>query len=148
MDDEPTPVSAEEDERTPSSEEGIAPVEVELSEVTPEAELEEGEGNESSEIVEMPEPGRPNPQTAMITLAKQDLAERLDIAVNEIEVVEAEEMQWSDSSLGCPASDVFYMQVITPGYRLTLQVEEETYDYHTDTGRTVILCGLDGRPVP
>lgn len=148
MDDEPTPVNAEEDESTPSSEEGIAPVEVDLSEMTPEAELEEGEDDESSEAVEMPEPGRPNPQTAMVTLAKQDLAERLDIEVDEIKVAEVEEMQWSDSSLGCPASDGFYMQVITPGYRITLQAEGESYDYHTDTGRTVVLCGPGGRPVP
>lgn len=148
MDDEPTPVNAEEDENTPSSEEAIVPVEVELSEVTPEAQLEDGEGSESSEIVEMPEPGRPNPQTAMVALARQDLAGRLEIDAREIEVVEVEELEWRDSSLGCPASDGNYLQVITSGFRITLQIEGESYDYHTDTGRTVVLCGPDGRPVP
>lgn len=145
MDDEPTPMSEENGGSDSSSEEAIAPVEVDLSDVTPEAQAEDGEG--SGEAVEMPEPGRPNPQTAMVTLARQDLAERLDVGVDEIEVVEVEEMQWRDSSLGCPASDGFYMQVITPGYRITLQAEGETYDYHTDTRQTVVLCGPDGRPV-
>ena len=132
-----------EDEST--SAEAIAPVEVDLSEVTPEASTGDSEGGEA---VEMPEPGRPNPQTAMINQATQDLAERLEIVADDIDVIAAEEMQWRDSSLGCPAKDGSYLQAITPGYRITLRAQGETYDYHTDARRTVILCGADGRPVP
>ena len=143
MQDEEAPTSTGEDQST--SEEAITPVEVDLSDVTPQASTDDGE---EGETVEMPEPGRPNPQRAMVNKATQDLAERLEIEADDIEVVEAEEMQWRDSSLGCPAKDGFYLQAITPGYRITLQAKGETYDYHTDTSRTVILCGPDGRPAP
>lgn len=147
VDEEQTPMSAEVDDGEPSSEEAIGPVEVDLSDVTPEAQAEDGADDEGGDAVEMPAPGRPNPQTAMVTLAKQDLAERLEIDVADVEVVEAEEMQWPDTSLGCPASDGAYLQVLTPGYRITLEAEGETYDYHTDTSQNVILCGPDGQPV-
>jgi len=141
-----------------SSKDVITPVEVDPSKMTPEAPAESSKSSEvdpskmtpagSGEAVEMPEPGRPKPQTAMVNQAAQDLAKRLDIAVNDVQVVEVEDMQWSDSSLGCPSSDGYYRQVITPGFRITLRAEGATYDYHTDTSRTVILCGPDGQPVP
>lgn len=137
--------STDADENTSSEEDVIAPVEVDLSEVTPEA---LDADDQSGEAVEMPEPGRPKPQIAMVSQAKQDLAERLGIDEDDVEVVEVEEMQWSDSSLGCPASDGQYLQVITLGFRITLSAQSEAYNYHTDTGRTVVLCGPDGRPVP
>ncbi|MDX1687775.1 MAG: hypothetical protein R3248_07310 [Candidatus Promineifilaceae bacterium] len=143
MDDEQATASPGENDA--SSEDVIVPAEVDLSEVTPEAAV---EGAGDGEAVEMPAPGRPKPQIAMINQAAQDLAERLGIEADDVSVGAVEEVQWSDSSLGCPAADGVYMQVITPGFRITLQVEGETYDYHTDRSDTVILCGPDGRPVP
>lgn len=122
----------------------IEPVEVDLSEITPEAPAAE---DESGEAVEMPEPGRPNPQRAMVSLAKQDLADRLAMSAEEVDVVEVEEMEWRDSSLGCPAEDGAYLHVLTSGFRITLQAEGEHYDYHTDTRSNVVLCGPHGRPV-
>jgi hypothetical protein len=33
-----------------------------------------------------------------------------------------------------------YIQVITPGFRLVLQVEGTAYEYHADTRQTVVFC--------
>jgi len=54
------------------------------------------------------------------------------------------EKSWSDTSLGCPRPGMFYAQVITPGYLITLEVKGEKYEYHTDLER-IILCREEGK---
>ncbi len=77
---------------------------------------------------------------AMSDLARQKLAEELEISVDQIQVVTADPTYWSDASLGCPQPGMTYQQVITPGYRITLVVGSDLYVYHTDTVQTVIRC--------
>jgi hypothetical protein len=40
---------------------------------------------------------------------------------------------------------MMYAAVITPGFEITLEAQDQSYIYHTDTGDTVVLC-IDGRP--
>ncbi|NIN69986.1 MAG: hypothetical protein GTO63_35950 [Anaerolineae bacterium] len=82
-----------------------------------------------------------------ILLAREDLARRLGLAPEAIRLVSVEAVEWSDASLGCPQPGMMYAQVITPGFRVVLEAEGQTYEYHTDTGRLVVLCGEDGLPV-
>lgn len=117
------------------------PVEVDLSELTPQA-----PANTTPEIA--PQPGVPDPETAVAHLVSQDLAARLGLDVSDITVVEAESVEWADSALGCPAPGYAYMQVITPGYKILLEASGETYEYHTDLNQHFVLCGADGQPVP
>jgi hypothetical protein len=52
------------------------------------------------------------------------------------------EMQFSDSSLGCPQPGLMYLQVITPGYQFTLTVDGKSYDVRTNRqGTTAVVCG-------
>jgi len=76
----------------------------------------------------------------VLRLAVEDLARRLDTSPEEIMVISVEAEQWSDTSLGCPQPGMMYAQVITPGFRVTLKVGGETYDYHTDRADRVVLC--------
>jgi hypothetical protein len=76
----------------------------------------------------------------VVRLAKEDLAQRLGVAVDQIQLVSVEAVDWSDTSLGCPQPGMMYAQVITPGYRVILGAGGERYEYHTDTGRFVVLC--------
>ncbi len=46
---------------------------------------------------------------------------------------------WPDTSLGCPQKGMMYAQVITPGFRVVLAVNDQDYEYHTDNAR-VVLC--------
>jgi hypothetical protein len=82
-----------------------------------------------------------------ILLAREDLARRLDLAPEAIRLVSVEAVEWSDASLGCPQPGMMYAQVIPPGFLVVLEAVGQTYGYHTDTGRLVVLCGEDGLPV-
>lgn len=76
----------------------------------------------------------------MIELITQDLAARLDVSQVEVSLVEANPVEWSDSSLGCPQEGMGYLQVITPGYRIVLQVDNQPYEYHTNRTGYFVLC--------
>ena len=93
-------------------------------------------GGESIEPVD-PMADAPNVFAAAIA----DAADRLGIAPDEIEIVEATERQWPTSALGCPEPDGFYAQVVTPGYRVILDAAGTLLEYHTDTSDTFVLCG-------
>jgi hypothetical protein len=76
----------------------------------------------------------------VVDAAKRDLSARSGIPADGIDVVRVEEMEWPDSSLGCPQPGQMYAQVITPGYRIILRANNAIYQYHADTGSRVILC--------
>jgi hypothetical protein len=76
----------------------------------------------------------------VVALARADLAERLGVEREAIEVISAEPVEWPDASLGCPQPGQMYAQVVTPGFRVVLEAREETYVYHTDREQTVVLC--------
>lgn len=78
-------------------------------------------------------------QEKAVTAAVQALSDELKIAADEIQVVSVENVQFRDSSLGCPEEGMVYLQVITPGYQVLLRVEGETYDYRVSEQR-VVLC--------
>ena len=73
--------------------------------------------------------------------ARQILAQRLQLPLDAISMVSAEPVEWPDSCLGVAAAGVMCMQVITPGYRVTLATQGDSYVFHTDeTGGTVRLA--------
>jgi hypothetical protein len=77
---------------------------------------------------------------ALVTLAQQDLARRLDLVPEAIQVASVEATEWPDASLGCPEPGKVYAQVVTPGFRIVLEARGERYEYHTDREQTVVLC--------
>ena len=76
----------------------------------------------------------------LILEAKEDLAHRLAMPVDEIELVDALETVWPDSSAGCPRARVAYLQVFTEGARITLRAAKLSYRYHSARGRKPFLC--------
>ncbi len=76
----------------------------------------------------------------MITQAKDDLVEWLDVDSEEIEVVLSEAVVWPDAGLGCPQPDMKYKQVPQDGARIVLRVGNELYTYHSGGGRAPFLC--------
>lgn len=63
----------------------------------------------------------------LILESKEDLAHRLAMSVDEIELVDALETVWPDSSAGCPRPRVAYLQVFTEGARITLRAAKLSY---------------------
>ncbi len=82
-------------------------------------------------------PGPNVPEEANRAIA--DLAKRLDINADRIEVVRVESVEWPDTSLGCPQPGQAYAQVITPGQILVLSANGQEYEYHT-SGDQIVAC--------
>lgn len=76
----------------------------------------------------------------LIEKAKNDLAQRLDIVVNQIYVVETSEVTWPDTSLGCPQEGMVYAEVVTDGFLIKLEAETQIYEYHTNGTQSGVLC--------
>ncbi|MEM7349052.1 MAG: hypothetical protein AAF485_32890, partial [Chloroflexota bacterium] len=75
-----------------------------------------------------------------IEAAIAHLAEEIGVNPEVITLTSIEAIQWPDSSLGCPQEGFFYAQVITPGFKIVLEAEGNSYPYHTDQDINVVLC--------
>lgn len=60
------------------------------------------------------------------------LANQLGIDRSEVTVVSSEAVEWPDACLGVTLEDEMCAQVITPGYKIVLSANGNTYTYHTD----------------
>lgn len=81
------------------------------------------------------------PEPTIEGQAVEFLANSLDIDAQQIEVVSMESVMWNDASLGCPEPGEMYAQVVTPGYRITLQANGTEYAVHTDeAGEKMVRC--------
>ncbi len=73
----------------------------------------------------------------VVDIAKNDLAKKLNITVEQVSVISIEKVDWPDTSLGYPEEGKMYAQVITPGYRIVLKAQDKSYEYHSDYERVV-----------
>lgn len=73
---------------------------------------------------------------AMIDALMEQAAQETGTSADEIEVVRAEAVTWSDGSIGCPEEGMGYTQALVAGYRVVLDVAGEEIHYH---------AGQDGR---
>ncbi len=81
-----------------------------------------------------------------VTIAKEDLAKRLSINPDQIDLVSAESVTWSNGSLGCPQPGIMYTQALVDGLRIQLRVGSRVYEYHSGGSRLPFLCEKPGRP--
>ena len=72
--------------------------------------------------------------------AVADLAERLDIGAEQIELVEARAVVCPDGSLGCPQPGLAYIQVQQDGLLIRLRVGKRVHSYHSGGKRAPFLC--------
>lgn len=93
------------------------------------------------------QPAQTYPEQVLAAPAIADLSARLGIPADQITVVEAKAVTWPDASLGCPAPDMMYAQVLTDGVQVILEANGQTYDYHGRTPTDLFLCGPNG-PMP
>jgi hypothetical protein len=76
----------------------------------------------------------------LVILAKEDLAERLGVTLDQIELLSFEEVVWPDASLGCPQPGMAYIQMLQDGALIRLSAEGQVYDYPSGGNRGVFLC--------
>ncbi len=72
--------------------------------------------------------------------AKRDAVSRLNTDPAAVEVVSAEQVTWSDGSLGCPAPGMQYTQALVPGYRVILRAGGQLLKYHAAANGSPVLC--------
>jgi hypothetical protein len=75
-----------------------------------------------------------------------DAARRFEVAESSVVLARAEQVTWSDGSLGCPSPGRMYTQALVPGYRVTATTAAGQMVYHTDTRGNVVTCGMPARP--
>ena len=85
-----------------------------------------------------------NPADPAIAVARQLLVDELSADPQAVRIVQVEDVEWPNSALGCPKPGMMYMQVITPGYRITLEHGGQEYTIHTDRGRRAVRCDRGG----
>jgi hypothetical protein len=79
----------------------------------------------------------PNP---LVMQAMKDLAKRLAIGLDKIEIVSFAAVVWPDGSMGCPQPGMIYPQVQQDGARMRLRVGDRIYEYHSGGVRPPFLC--------
>ena len=76
------------------------------------------------------------PVPAGVDAAGERLATRLGITEGSIVILTAYERQWPDSCLGLSRTGEACAEVITPGYRVTMEAAGKTYVYRTNSSGT------------
>ncbi len=79
----------------------------------------------------------------LVGLVMADLARTLDIATDAILLQSVETVVWPDAGLGCTEEITVEEQPSeagVEGYRIILEYQGRTYDYHTDAGLRFRLC--------
>jgi hypothetical protein len=101
---------------------------------------------DSGETVIEFEQGRATPDASRVLplpvlLAIIELvADETGADVQSVAITSAEPVDWPDTSLGCPKAGEFYAQVITPGYRVTVQHNDQQFEVHTDLDGRAVTC--------
>jgi hypothetical protein len=75
-----------------------------------------------------------DPQNLVSDAARRALTTQLGIGQEQIKLVDIEPVEWPDSCLGVPAPQEMCAELIVPGYRGTLLVEQPgVYEFHSDS---------------
>jgi len=81
------------------------------------------------------------------SVARRVVAEFLSVPITEVTLISLEAQDFNNSSLGCPEPDMAYQQVVTPGYRASIEAEGRRFDVRVAGGHGKI-CRNNWRSSP
>ena len=85
--------------------------------------------------------------TELLDAMLQELAGKIDVAVEQIVVTRAQAVVWNDGSLGCPQPGMMYTQALVDGYWVELEAEGQTFDYRVAQTGYFFLCESGSLPL-
>ncbi len=88
---------------------------------------------------------RSKAETEAIAVARQTLAAKLSVPIEQITTVTLSPAQWRDSSLGCPERGMIYTPALVPGYEVKLRDADREHVVRVGGGRAVI-CSTQTDP--
>jgi hypothetical protein len=71
-------------------------------------------------------------QQSAVQRAKKDLAQRLGISENDIQLASVAEKDFPDMSLGAPVEDEMSAQMISSGWQINLSADGKPFEYRAD----------------
>jgi hypothetical protein len=85
---------------------------------------------------------------ALLERVTKSAADALGVEASAVRIVSVESVTWPDGGLGCARPDEMVIQVLTPGFRVTLAAGERTVVYHTDRRVGMRRCNTPGLRPP
>lgn len=82
---------------------------------------------------------------AMTQNAIQDITQKFSTTANQVTVLEARQVTWSNGSFGCPQPDMAYAEVLTSGYLVKLMYNNIEFEYHSGPDGALFRCK---NPIP
>lgn len=82
-------------------------------------------------------------QQSAVQRAKEDLAQRLGLSENEIQLSSVAEKDFPNTALGTPVDDEMSGQMISSGWQIDLSANGENYEYRADKYQ-IRLRGFNG----
>jgi hypothetical protein len=76
--------------------------------------------------------------------ARADLARRLDVDAENIQIEGIDDAEFPNGSLGAPVEGEMTMMMITPGWKIRLACDGKTYEYRA-AGDQLRVYDLDGQ---
>lgn len=96
----------------------------------------------------------PAPTAAHAGISEESLAalvaraaEEAGVNLDEVRIVSAEEVTWSDGSLGCPQPGQAYTQALVPGFRVVVEIGGDELNFHAAQGGEFRFCEDPQPPV-
>lgn len=91
--------------------------------------------------------GSPDLPAKAVLDAQQWLATQLNVGAEQVQLIEAEQAEWTDSCLGLGRPNESCLQAITPGWRAVFEVNGQRYEVRTDeTASTIRVANPDALP--
>lgn len=84
---------------------------------------------------------------ALLDQMRDDAAAQTGTSRAAVRVKSSEAVTWADSALGCGKASESALQVLTPGYRVVLEVQGRQFTYHSDRRGNFRVCPI-GQSTP
>lgn len=99
----------------------------------------EMKSNDGRKKISIGEAQKLNKQKQII-VARKDLAKRLDLDLEEVQLSGMTPVTWRSGALGCPQANKQYTQALVPGVLIMLRVGNTPYRYHAIPGGEPFYC--------